>query len=281
MGTYVAITKGAAELVPPVSLAFWRWFFAFLILLPFVFKKIKKNQIQIKKEWKKLLFLGFTGFCICGIFPAISGMTTTVINMGIIYSASPVFIILFSFFLFKERINRYGIIGIIICLVGVIAVLTKGNFNNLLTLKFTSGDLWIAGAMISWAIYSIYLMNFRSKFDLTTRFTLMIFFGILCIIPLYIVENNFFFSTNFDFNFFKWTLSASILPGIIAFLMYSKLQKLVGASLTGLTVYLIPIYSSIYGYFLFDEELFLYHLFGGFLVITGLIIANKNLFNVR
>jgi len=63
--------------------------------------------------------------------------------------------------------------------------------------------------------------------------------------------------------------------------MYSKLQKLVGASLTGLTVYLIPIYSSIYGYFLFDEELFLYHLFGGFLVIIGLIIANKNLFNVR
>ena len=125
--------------------------------------------------------------------------------MKILLYIFSIIIILLSFFLFKERINRYGIIGIIICLVGVIAVLTKGNFNNLLTLKFTSGDLWIAGAMISWAIYSIYLMNFRSKFDLTTRFALMIFFGILCIIPLYIVESNFFFSTNFDFNFFKWT----------------------------------------------------------------------------
>lgn len=281
MGTYVAITKGAAGVVPPVSLAFWRWFFAFLILLPFVFEKIKNNQNQIKKEWKKLLFLGFTGFCICGILPAISGMTTTVINMGIIYSASPIFIILFSFFLFKEKINKYGIIGIIICLIGVTAVLAKGNFNNLLKLKFTSGDLWIAGAMISWAIYSIYLMNFRSKFDLITRFVLMSFFGILCIIPLYIIENSYFISTNFDFNFFKWTLLASILPGIIAFLMYSKLQKLVGASLTGLTVYLIPIYSSIYGYFLFNEELFLYHLFGGFFVITGLVIANKNLFKIK
>ncbi|NDD06399.1 MAG: hypothetical protein EB097_02230 [Proteobacteria bacterium] len=108
----------------------------------------------------------------------------------------------------------------------------------------------------------------------------MSFFGILCIIPLYIIENSYFISTNFDFNFFKWTLLASILPGIIAFLMYSKLQKLVGASSTGFTVYLIPIYSSIYGYFLFNEELFLYHLFGGFFVITGLVIANKNLFKI-
>ncbi|MEY3811546.1 MAG: hypothetical protein RIT11_628 [Pseudomonadota bacterium] len=59
MSSYVAISKGAAGLVPPVSLALWRWLFAFLILLPFVFIKIKKNQNYIKKEWKKLLFLGW------------------------------------------------------------------------------------------------------------------------------------------------------------------------------------------------------------------------------
>ena len=251
MSSYVAISKGAAGLVPPVSLALWRWLFAFLILLPFVFKQIKKNQKYIKTEWKKLLFLGFTGFCICGIFPAISGTTTTVINMGIIYSASPIFIILFSFFLFNERINKYGVTATIICLTGVIVVLSKGKLINLVSLKFTPGDLWIAGAMISWAIYSIYLMNFKSNFDLVTRFALMIFFGILCIIPLYIVENYYFSSTNFDFNFFKWTLMAAILPGIIAFLMYAKLQTLVGASMTGLTVYLIPVYASFYGYLFF------------------------------
>ena len=233
MSSYVAISKGAAGLVPPVSLALWRWIFAFLILLPFVFNGIKKNQKYIKAEWKKLLFLGFTGFCICGIFPAISGTTTTVINMGIIYSASPIFIILFSFFLFKERINKYGVIATIICLAGVMVVLSKGKLINLVSLKFTSGDLWIAGAMISWAVYSIYLMNFKSNFDLVTRFALMTFFGILCMIPLSIVENFYFSPVSFDFNFFKYTLMAAILPGIIAFLMYAKLQTLVGASMTG------------------------------------------------
>lgn len=95
--------------------------------------------------------------------------------MGIIYSASPIFIILFSFFLFNERINKYGVTATIICLTGVIVVLSKGKLINLVSLKFTPGDLWIAGAMISWAIYSIYLMNFKSNFDLVTRFALMIF----------------------------------------------------------------------------------------------------------
>jgi len=278
MSSYVAISKGAAGLVPPVSLALWRWIFAFLILLPFVFNGIKKNQKYIKAEWKKLLFLGFTGFCICGIFPAISGTTTTVINMGIIYSASPIFIILFSFFLFNERINKYGVIATIICLTGVMVVLSKGKLINLVSLKFTPGDLWIAGAMISWAIYSIYLMNFKSNFDLVTRFALMTFFGILCMIPLSIVENFYFSPVSFDFNFFKYTLMAAILPGIIAFLMYAKLQTLVGASMTGLTVYLIPVYASFYGYLFFDEKLLFYHWIGGLLVIFGIIVANKKSF---
>jgi drug/metabolite transporter (DMT)-like permease len=278
MSSYVAISKGAAGLVPPVSLALWRWIFAFLILLPFVFNGIKKNQKYIKAEWKKLLFLGFTGFCICGIFPAISGTTTTVINMGIIYSASPIFIILFSFFLFNERINKYGVIATIICLAGVMVVLSKGKLINLVSLKFTPGDLWIAGAMISWAVYSIYLMNFKSNFDLVTRFALMTFFGILCMIPLSIVENFYFSPVSFDFNFFKYTLMAAILPGIIAFLMYAKLQTLVGASMTGLTVYLIPVYASFYGYLFFDEELLFYHWIGGLLVIFGIIVANKKSF---
>jgi drug/metabolite transporter (DMT)-like permease len=157
-------------------------------------------------------------------------------------------------------------------------VLSKGKVINLVSLKFTPGDLWIAGAMISWAIYSIYLMNFKSNFDLVTRFALMIFFGILCMIPLSIVENFYFSPVSFDFNFFKYTLMAAILPGIIAFLMYAKLQTLVGASMTGLTVYLIPVYASFYGYLFFDEELFFYHWLGGLLVISGIIIANKNLF---
>ena len=89
----IAVARGAAGLVPPVSLAFWRWVLAALILLPFIFPSLKKQWKDVIVEFPKLLVLGLTGFAFCGAFPYISGLTTSVVNMGIIYSASPIFII--------------------------------------------------------------------------------------------------------------------------------------------------------------------------------------------
>jgi len=278
MSSYIAIARASSGLVPPVSLAFWRWFFAILILFPFVFFSIKKNFKIIIKEFPALLFLGFTGFTLCGIFPPISSLTTTVTNMGIIYSASPIFIIFFSVFFFGEKLNFQQVVGSLISLLGVVIIVIKGNFNNLINLKFTSGDLWIAGAMISWAIYSVLLMNWKSRLDLFTRFFLMAFCGILSLLPIYFVEAKYFFVTNFNGDFLIWTLAAAIFPGIIAFQMYSKLQKLLGASLTGLVIYLMPIYGALYGYFFFDEIFKSFHWLGGFLVLLGIILANQKLF---
>lgn len=68
---------------------------------------------------------------------------------------------------------------------------------------------------------------------------------------------------------------ASIFPGVLAFTMYTKLQQLIGASLAGLTVYLMPIYGSIYGMILFDETLKSFHFYGAALVLFGIFLANK------
>jgi drug/metabolite transporter (DMT)-like permease len=135
--------------------------------------------------------------------------------------------------------------------------------------------------MISWAVYSVFLMNWKSKFDLLTRFGLMAIAGVICLLPMYYVEETFFYTTSFNKDFIFWTVVAAIFPGIIAFLMYSKLQKFVGASITGLVVYLMPIYSALYGYFLFNEKLQSFHWFGGLFVLTGIILANKNLFKIK
>jgi len=277
----IAVARGAAGLVPPVSLAFWRWVLAALILLPFIIPTLLKKRKEVAKEIPKLLILGLTGFAFCGAFPYISGLTTTVVNMGIIYSASPIFIILLSVFFFKERLSKFQLIGTILCFAGIIIIIFKGQLQTLLDLQFTKGDIWISGAMISWAVYSVFLMNWKSKFDLLTRFGLMAIAGVICLLPMYYIEETFFYTTSFNKDFVFWTVIAAIFPGIIAFLMYSKLQKFVGASITGLVVYLMPIYSALYGYFLFNEKLQSFHWFGGLFVLTGIILANKNLFKIK
>mgnify|MGYP002630056402 CR=1 FL=1 len=277
----IAVARGAAGLVPPVSLAFWRWVLAALILLPFILPTLIKNWKDVVHEIPKLLILGLTGFAFCGAFPYISGLTTTVVNMGIIYSASPIFIILLSVFFFKERLSKLQLLGTVLCLSGIMIIVCKGQLQTLLNLQFTKGDFWISGAMISWAVYSVFLMNWKSKFDLLTRFGLMAIAGVICLLPMYYIEETFFFTTTFNKDFLFWTVVAAIFPGIIAFLMYSKLQKFVGASITGLVVYLMPIYSALYGFFLFNEKLHSFHWFGGMFVLTGIILANKNLFNIK
>ena len=275
MASNIIVARGGVEYVPPVSLAFWRWLTVFLILMPFFFNEIIKKKEQFKKESLKLFFLGLMGCGICGAFPFIAGMSTTMANMGIIYTSSPIFIIILSVLFFKDKINLSRIIGLILCLIGVLIIICKGDFSYLINFKFTSGDLWMLGAAIGWAVYSIFLINWKSSFSLMARFTLIAFFGAVSLFPFYLIEESYFFNTLFNNNFIFWVLFAAISPGIIAFTLYTKVQKYVGASLAGFTLYIFSIYSAIYGIILFDETLLSFHYYGAGLVFIGVYLARK------
>ena len=275
MASNLVVARGGVEYVPPISLAFWRWTLVFVILLPFTYLSLRKNYKIIKNEFKKLLFLGAMGCGVCGAFPFLAGKTTTVTNMGIIYTSSPIFIILISGFFFHEKINFTKIIGLISCLIGVFAIIIKGNLDLLINLNFTIGDLWMLAAAIGWALYSIYLFHWKSKLKIFQRFTLIAFFGALSLFPFYIGEELFFERTTFSNEFFMWIIFAAISPGIIAFTLYTVAQKKLGASLTGFTLYVFTIYGAIYGYFLFGEKLENYHLIGTVLVFIGVYLAKK------
>ena len=275
MASNLVVARGGVEYVPPISLAFWRWTLVFLILLFFTYPSLKKNYKVIKKEYKKLFFLGAMGCGVCGAFPFLAGQTTTVTNMGIIYTSSPIFIILISSIFFYEKINLIKIIGLTACLVGVFAIIIKGNFLLLINLNFTIGDLWMLAAAIRWALYSIYLFYWKTKLEIFQRFTLIALFGALSLLPFYIGEEIFYERTMFSIEFFIWVIFAAISPGIIAFTLYTIAQKKLGASLTGFTLYVFTIYGAIYGYFLFDERLENYHLIGTILVFIGVYLAKK------
>jgi len=276
MASNLVVARGGIEYVPPISLAFWRWVFVFLILLPFTYFSLKKNYTIIKKEYQKLFFLGAMGCGVCGAFPFLAGETTSVANMGIIYTSSPIFIILISGIFFNEKINLMKIIGLISCLVGVFIIIIKGDLNLLINLNFTIGDLWMLAAAIGWALYSIYLFYWKTNLPIFQRFTLIAFFGVVSLFPFYITEEIIFERTLFNSDFFIWVIFAAVSPGIIAFTLYTHVQKTLGASLTGFTLYIFTIYAAIYGFIFFDEKLEPYHYAGTLLVFFGVYLAKKN-----
>ncbi|MDC3065754.1 DMT family transporter [Candidatus Pelagibacter sp.] len=276
MASNLVVARGGVEFVPPISLAFWRWTVVFLILLPFTYVTLKNNFHIIKKEYKKLFFLGSMGCGVCGAFPFLAGETTTVTNMGIIYTSSPVFIILISYFFFQEKINLTKVIGLIACLIGVFVIIIKGDIDLLINLRFTIGDLWMLAAAVGWALYSIYLFYWKSKLKIFDRFAMISFFGALSLLPFYVGEELFYKETIFVTEFYLWVIFAAISPGIIAFTLYTIAQKKLGASLTGFTLYVFTVYGAIYGYFLFDEKFENYHIIGTILVFFGVYLAKKN-----
>jgi len=276
MASNLAIARGATSSVPPVSLGFWRWTIVFILLIPFFYKPILKNIKNFKSEFLKLFFLGFTGCCLCSIFPYVAGKTTTVLNMSLIYTSSSIFIVMLSTFFYKEKITFLQSFGFLFAFIGVLVVICNGKLTTLLNLDFVEGDIWILGAAASWALYSVYVLHWKSKFDFFTKFTLIAFFGSLSLLPFYLYET-FYLGDKLTVDSVSmfWIFIAAISPGIIAFALYSKIQKYLGASITGFTLYLFVVYGAFYGIVFFDEKLYMSHYLGGMLVLLGVYFAKK------
>ena len=277
MASNLIVARGASDFVPPISLAFWRWLACFLILLPFTFKYLFHNYGSYKNELSKVFILGFLACGVCGAFPFIAGKTTTIINMGIIYSSSPIFIILISIFFFKEKINKVRIFGIMTCVFGVLAIIIKGNISLLLQLKFTSGDLWMLGASIGWALYTVYLFHWKSSMPILERFTLIAMFGAISLFPFFILEEIYISKTNYNLIFLFWVAFAAISPSIVAFMLFNFVNKELGASITGSVLYLYTVYGAIYGTIFFEEHLEPFHYLGIFLVFIGIFLIKKKI----
>jgi drug/metabolite transporter (DMT)-like permease len=107
------------------------------------------------------------------------------------------------------------------------------------------------------------------------RFTLIAMFGFISLFPFFVLENIYFAKTNYNQTFLFWIIFAAISPSIIAFTLYTRLQKYVGASFAGFTLYLFAVYGSIFGIIIFDEPLLSFHYLGGLLVFTGVYLARK------
>ena len=277
MASNLVVARGATDFVPPISLAFWRWLVCFLILLPFTFKYLTKNYKSYKNELSKIFILGFLACGVCGAFPFIAGKTTTIINMGIIYSSSPIFIILISTLFFREKINLIRILGVLTCICGVIVIIIKGNIGSLFQLKFTSGDLWMLGASLGWALYTIYLFYWKSSMPILERFSVIAMFGAISLFPFFILEETYVSKTNYDLVFLFWVFFAAIIPSIIAFMLFNFVNKELGASITGSVLYLYTVYGAIYGTLFFNEYLESFHYIGTTLVFIGVFLIKKKI----
>jgi drug/metabolite transporter (DMT)-like permease len=122
--------------VPPFSLNFYRWFFAWLILAPFTLPEIFNKKKYVLKNLKLFVILGITSITIFNSIVYYSLNFTQVISGVLMISTIPVMIIFISSILKIEKTNIFQILGVIFSFSGVILIITKANLDILLNLDF-------------------------------------------------------------------------------------------------------------------------------------------------
>lgn len=270
------VARWMADTAPPFALAFWRWFGVLILMLMIKGPDLWTHRRAVLAEWKTLSVLGALGMGVCGAFVYIGAHTSPATNIGMLYATSPVMIAILAWRLHGERFSALQGTGGILCLIGVLWIVFKGDLDALLSLRFTVGDIWILTAVVGWAFYAITLKYQSSAMGMMTRFTAICLFGTLILFPFYIWET---LTVQAMPTNTKSLVAISLLifiAGFGAYQSYGKVQSVLGAARGSLILYLNPIYIAVMAWVFLGEALAIYHVIGAALVLPGIYLANRS-----
>jgi len=273
-GTFVA-GRLVAQNVGPFSAAFLRFAVASFFLI-FVTRKLEGGIPLLKKhQIVPILLLGMTGVFAYNIF-FLSGLK--VIEAGrasLIIAMNPVFIALFAYFVFKEKLTRMNRAGILLCLSGAIIVISKGNPLIIVEGGIGSGELYILGCVVSWVLYS--LIGKRTMHDMSplSAVTYSCLIGGLFLFPSALFEGMFSDLRGYSgadwFNIFYLGLFGTVL----GFTWYYEGIKELGASKAAVFINFVPISAVILSCIILKERLDVSLIVGAIMVISGAYLTNR------
>src|SRR6266481_5022607 len=145
----------AAGHIPPVTLSFLRWTFAFLIILPFAWKHLKRDWGAIRSHLGTMIVLSITGI---GAFNTLQYWAlehTQALNTLLLQSAGPLVVAVWSLLLLGVRLTLAQAIGVVLSLTGVLVILLHGDLTALSSIQFNKGDLIFTVALVIFGLYSV------------------------------------------------------------------------------------------------------------------------------
>ena len=261
--------------IPPLSLVFYRWLLVWIILLPFTYKEIIKYKDTILNNLTLLFFLGLTSVGLFNSFTYLSLIYTQVINASLFNTAIPAIIILLCFLFKIEKTNKFQILGLIISVFGIIAIITKLKVYILLSLNFNKGDLIMIGGVVTWGVYSTLLKKKKFTLPLLTLVHIICTFGLISVLPQFLYELSNGQVIKFDINLVYTLIFLAVFPSIGSYYCWAGAVSIIGANRAGISLSLIPLFSSIMAIVIYDEIFQFFHLIGAILIILGLFLSNK------
>jgi drug/metabolite transporter (DMT)-like permease len=269
------VARAVNQEIPPISLNFYRWLTASIIIFPFAYKKFRSEWKVVKQSWHYLFWISLTGIALFNTFVYIGAHYTSAINLALIgTTSSPILSVIFARIFLKEKIGQLKLAGMILCIIGVLFLLAKGNFKNLLSLHFSTGDLWMLLAAFFFAVYNTMVKKKPVALS-SINFLFVIFsFGTLMVLPFFVWELNQSPAVQWNSNLVFSILFLGIGASVICFFIWNIAIHKLGSGRTALFGNLIPIFSSIEAVLILNEQFNWIHIVSMLLVFAGILLAN-------
>jgi len=273
-GNYV-IARGISKQLPPVSLAFYRWSLATVCIAPFAWRKFKEEKQVFLSNKQYIFWTALTGVTIFNTLIYLAGHYTSAINLALIGTTSaPVFATILAASFLKERIGFLRIMGMLICISGILFLLSQGSLEHLKQFRFGKGDMLVLISAFSFGIYNTLVRKKPASISPISFLFVVFVVGTICLFPFYLHEISNSAPVQWNMNIVYIILYLGIGNSVIAFFCWNASISRLGASGTALFANLIPVFSTIEAVIFLDEEFSTIHLVSGVLVVSGLIIAN-------
>ena len=269
------VARALNQDILPIGLAFWRWAIAVATLAPFAVRSTVEDWKLVQKYLPYLTVSALLGVTVFNTLIYIAGHTTQALNMALIATSSPIFIVLMSSFFYGELISLTRIAGMMVVVGGVLMLIAGGSLERLLSISFAIGDLYMLLAAIAFAGYTMLVKRKPPNLRMTT-FTLCTFsLGLLFLSPFYALESLIYHPVVFNVPIALALLYVGVLSSVVAFLAWNGAIALIGPSRTALIYYLIPVFSGIAAWLFLGEAISLVHIFSTLAIVCGIIMTNR------
>jgi len=267
------VGRALHESVPPVTLAFWRWSIALLLLLPWIVGPLWRQRRVIASHWKVMVLLSVLGVATYNTLNYAALQTTTATNSALINSACTVMIIVVNFILFRVHASAWQWTGVAVSLAGTLVIVSRGDAEVLLGLELVRGDVLLLILAVFWALYTACLRWRPRELDGLEFLGATIIIGLLILAPLYCWE-----ALNSDPVTFSPRVIAGvgytgIFPSELAYLFWNRGVAEVGANRAGQFLNLVPVFGTLLAMVFLGEVLRPFHIAGALLIFSGIYLA--------
>jgi len=265
--------RALREAFDPVALNFWRWLVAVLVMAPFAIGAAWQRRAAIRRHAGLLAFLALTGVTLFQSLVYLGLESTTAINAVLINASAPVFIVVCSWIVDREKAGLRQSAGMLLSFVGVLLIVCQGEPGRLLQLEFHRGDAWILLAMPIWGIYSVIVKRCPPELrGLVLTFVIAVI-GLAMLAPLYFAGA--------PRGPLRWPTGAeagavlyvAIAASVLAFLCWNRGVAVVGANAAGFTLPLLPVFGTVLAMLFLGESFRAFHAAGFATILVGVVLA--------